>query len=132
MCDGLRTLVSYNKPASAERFSFQPVTTLAYFGPAAYGYYQTLFPQRLILRAQIKRYLNRIKLYARKVRHYMSKSTYSFHFSIFHSSICSDGSKRKPLSKRHFVRAIAVSRPVTPLPPAPTIPHGKPPSAYKK
>ena len=31
MCDGLRTLVSYNKPASAERFSFQPVTTLAYF-----------------------------------------------------------------------------------------------------
>ena len=37
MCDGLRTLVSYNKPASAERFSFQPVTTLACFVSAAYS-----------------------------------------------------------------------------------------------
>lgn len=41
------------------------------------------------------------------------------------------GQKRKLLGKRHFVRAIAISQPVTPLPPAPTIPHGKQRWGYK-
>ena len=38
MCDGLRAHVSYNKPAFAERFSFQPVTTLVDFVSAAYRF----------------------------------------------------------------------------------------------